>query len=891
MVSLTLINKKLNYTAEVDTKNFSIKSYCEIQQEYRWSDTHFISAISDESFSDGFWVPKGVWDNLDLTKTTGTVSGTIKLRDLNSGDWNSHIFSMPAKITISKGNDMKHSCGSDCNVNGSWLKLSIDFDIKSARDKIISTCGYTVKHGGYKLWNVVNFFITLNSKEYWSETITQGASTAHTVKKAYGLVSDITEAKDLSGFRVYRWDEDTSNWSLHHFYPTLDEAKTLRDTLEDAGDKVKITQLDTAGTEIKTIYETGGEGTEEPGSTNKIFGYVKGPLNNPLQFATVSFGGKSSTTNSSGYYEITDVFSSGQITASIYGYKSSSELIIAPAEGELQQDFQLVQETVEHPEGEVITYDFMMGLSDKEYFQYWKDNYSYYGAILDRGLMSELSPISGDGSEASPFVYVPGTYKNDLGKSVYVYFQTGAGWLHEGGRSGTPDAVVLINDGEWLNVFDSTTPLGVIKGWAEMIAIPSVVAGIIAYLGAGSVTAASGTAAVSNWGKATEVVKGYATAMGTATFALFILEEACQTAGMGVWQATKAKEFGEAKMANERLKLLSQQGVDYCSNPIVALATPFTVGPFLGFFQSSLKNYDVYDKIIEGEKSSFSLTPGETYQVYIFEVIDGDTFKCYYDDGKTHKLRVRWAGINTPEKGFKEGKLSRDYAKSIVEGKTADILMKTMDPYGRYVCTVFIDGENINRKLVEEGMAYAYPEGTEFAEPGYHELELIAREQKIGIFSILNEYNIMTGDVSITSKPSYCKIFVDDADTGRLTAETIRLTSGGHVIRVEKEGYEPSEQSINIAEGDDKEIRFELTRTTGEPAGNNYGTLKISSKPSYAFIDINGARQLVLTPETLKLPPGTYDMTISKPGFVDAKFSVTMNVGELQEKRVELAIA
>ena len=49
-----------------------------------------------------------------------------------------------------------------------------------------------------------------------------------------------------------------------------------------------------------------------------------------------------------------------------------------------------------------------------------------------------------------------------------------------------------------------------------------------------------------------------------------------------------------------------------------------------------------------------------------------------------------------------------------------------------------------------------------------------------------------------------------------------------------------------------------------------------------------GVRQGVLTPETLKLHPGTYKVKISKPGFKDEEFNVSVESGKKTEKFVEL---
>lgn len=96
------------------------------------------------------------------------------------------------------------------------------------------------------------------------------------------------------------------------------------------------------------------------------------------------------------------------------------------------------------------------------------------------------------------------------------------------------------------------------------------------------------------------------------------------------------------------------------------------------------------------------------YEVGIVErVIDGDTVVV-------NGTSVRLLGINTPEK--KEIYYSE--AKELLENLTLNKLVKMkkgkqdLDLYKRKLRYIIIDGENVNRKIVEKGYAnYYFPEG------------------------------------------------------------------------------------------------------------------------------------------------------------------------------------
>jgi micrococcal nuclease len=107
-------------------------------------------------------------------------------------------------------------------------------------------------------------------------------------------------------------------------------------------------------------------------------------------------------------------------------------------------------------------------------------------------------------------------------------------------------------------------------------------------------------------------------------------------------------------------------------------------------------------------------------------VIDGDTFEL------ESKERVRMLGIDTPEK-YESSKLERDgersgqdkktlqklgemasqYTKKLIEGKRVQLVpepnYEDKDVYGRLLRYVYLeDGTFINKKIVEDGYAYAF---------------------------------------------------------------------------------------------------------------------------------------------------------------------------------------
>lgn len=105
------------------------------------------------------------------------------------------------------------------------------------------------------------------------------------------------------------------------------------------------------------------------------------------------------------------------------------------------------------------------------------------------------------------------------------------------------------------------------------------------------------------------------------------------------------------------------------------------------------------------------------YKADIIAVYDGDTCTAIVDLGMrvSVEITIRLYGINTPElRGAQklDGIKSRDYLRSLILMKS--VIIKTYkdktEKYGRWLAEIFIDGVNINEKLVQEGYAVKYGE-------------------------------------------------------------------------------------------------------------------------------------------------------------------------------------
>jgi micrococcal nuclease len=101
----------------------------------------------------------------------------------------------------------------------------------------------------------------------------------------------------------------------------------------------------------------------------------------------------------------------------------------------------------------------------------------------------------------------------------------------------------------------------------------------------------------------------------------------------------------------------------------------------------------------------------------IIKVYDGDTITVVLDlgFGVYRKEVLRLYGIDTPELRGEEreqGLISRDWLREKLDTDLDKIIIKTIKDgkgkYGRYLAEIYVDGVNINKQLIAEGLAKVY---------------------------------------------------------------------------------------------------------------------------------------------------------------------------------------
>jgi micrococcal nuclease len=96
--------------------------------------------------------------------------------------------------------------------------------------------------------------------------------------------------------------------------------------------------------------------------------------------------------------------------------------------------------------------------------------------------------------------------------------------------------------------------------------------------------------------------------------------------------------------------------------------------------------------------------PDNLEAVAVAKVVDGDTIEL--SDGR----RVRYIGMNTPERGQPYYNEATEINRSLVGGKRVgvEVDVETFDQYGRTLAYIWVDGTLVNMEVIRQGYANAF---------------------------------------------------------------------------------------------------------------------------------------------------------------------------------------
>jgi endonuclease YncB( thermonuclease family) len=129
------------------------------------------------------------------------------------------------------------------------------------------------------------------------------------------------------------------------------------------------------------------------------------------------------------------------------------------------------------------------------------------------------------------------------------------------------------------------------------------------------------------------------------------------------------------------------------------------------------------------------LAKTEYYTAKVVSVADGDTITVLTTDFE--RFKVRFYGVDSPERKQPYGEEARTYLDELIYGKTVELEVQNLDRYSRYVSLVYFDNQLVNNLMVAEGYAWIYKTYCKQKDicQMFEKSEIQARKEKKGLWA------------------------------------------------------------------------------------------------------------------------------------------------------------
>ena len=119
------------------------------------------------------------------------------------------------------------------------------------------------------------------------------------------------------------------------------------------------------------------------------------------------------------------------------------------------------------------------------------------------------------------------------------------------------------------------------------------------------------------------------------------------------------------------------------------------------------------------------------FSAKVMEVVDGDTIILWHNN---RKEKVQLNGIACPDKRQQYGGQAKRFTSFMIQGKDVTVRVVGKDQNGGILGHVFLlDGQELNRELVKEGLAWW--DRKQSTNQGLGQLEEIARAERRGLWA------------------------------------------------------------------------------------------------------------------------------------------------------------
>jgi len=138
-----------------------------------------------------------------------------------------------------------------------------------------------------------------------------------------------------------------------------------------------------------------------------------------------------------------------------------------------------------------------------------------------------------------------------------------------------------------------------------------------------------------------------------------------------------------------------------------------------------------------GAASPETSSPPAATSVKVVSITDGDTVDVQDQQGRTYTVRL--AGIDAPEHDQVFGPEATRHLSTLIAGKTVMLECGNERSYGRMICKILLDGEDVCLDQVKAGLAWHYKQYEDEQSPAdraaYAAAECAAMKDHLGLWS------------------------------------------------------------------------------------------------------------------------------------------------------------
>jgi hypothetical protein len=152
----------------------------------------------------------------------------------------------------------------------------------------------------------------------------------------------------------------------------------------------------------------------------------------------------------------------------------------------------------------------------------------------------------------------------------------------------------------------------------------------------------------------------------------------------------------------------------------------------------------------------------------------------------------------------------------------------------------------------------------------------IAASIQNGTINIGSTPQLLTGTLNVTSSPSAADVLLDGVFKGTTPIVIPNVSTGIHTVRVEKTGYSPLENLVEVNTGLTTNVHAVLSEIPPAPVN---GTLDVQTTPTGAAVFLDGVSRGITPLAIPDIPAGIHTLRLEKTGYTIWENPVTINAG------------